>query len=166
MRGLKRVLAAVWLIFVSSLASAQNKPLDSIYEEVVALAKEYNGERGVKSFFATDGLKLQTVKAMLRKEFGKEFVDNIKEFAIIFYKDAKSQTAQGIITDIAQIVTPLQCVNIEEQLKHGAKGQGYIRLIEDNRYLSDLLIVIEAPSPKLIYFGGKFKAENIQYKNK
>ena len=167
MRILKRLgVAVMMLLSLCYSTSAQSKPTLSVYEQVAAIAEKYNNEKGIKSFIAKDGFKLQTVKMMLRKEFGKEFVDNIKEFAIVFYKDAKSDVAERIVADVEQIVTTLLNVNISNQLKPGAKGQGYIRLSENNQRLSDLLIVMEAPSPRLIYFGGDFNAENIQYKNR
>lgn len=154
------------LLLLCIAASAQSRYCGSIYEQVASMAEKYRDEKGVKSFVASDGLRLQTIKMMLRKEFGKEFVDNIKEFAIILYKDAHSEVVERIVADVEHITTPLQNVNIGTQLKPGAKGQGYIRLSANEQRLSDLLIVMDAPSPKLIYFGGNFEANNIKYNNK
>ena len=159
------VVVALLLLFCANV-SAQSKQLDSVYEQVATIVEKYKGEKGVKVFVAQDGFKLQTVKMMLRKEFGKEFVDNIKKFAVVFYKDAKSEVAERIVADIEQIATTLLGVNISNQIKPGAKGQGYICLSENKQRLTDLLIVMDAPSPKFIYFEGDFKAENVQYSNK
>ena len=160
------IIIGVLLLSLYHTVSAQNESFNSVYKQVASIAEKYRNEKGIKSFVASNGVKLQTIKIMLRKEFGKEFVDNIKTFAIILYKDAHSEVVERIVADIEQVVTPLQIVNIENQLKPGAKGRGYVRLSDDEQWLNDLLIVMETPSPKLIYFGGTFEADNIKYKNK
>ena len=157
---------AVAVLLLGSVASAQSDTTASIYKQITSIVAKYQTESGVKVFVAQDGFKLQTVKVMLRKEFGKEFVDNIKTFAILFYKDAESALAENIIADTEQVVTSLHNIDISKQLRPGAKGEGYIRLSQNEETLTDLLIVMEAPSPRLIYFGGEFKPESVQYKYK
>ena len=159
-------IVALLLLLLCVAASAQSKCCGSIYEQMAAIAEKYKGEKGVKSFIAKDGFKLQTVKMMLRKEFGKEFVDNIKEFVILFYNDSKGDVSKRIVADVEQIATSLLNVDISTQLKPGAKGRGYVRFSESKERLTDMLIVMEAPLPRAIYFGGNFKSESIQYKNK
>jgi hypothetical protein len=158
-------VAVLMLLFVCPFISAQPTDNTSIYNQVSALSTKYKGEKGVKSFAANDGFKLQTVRTILRKEFGKEFVDNIREFVIVFYKEVKGDVAERIAADIEQIVAPLQNIEINNQLKPEARGRGYIRLSEDKNRLTDLLVVMEAPSPRLIYFGGEFNAGDVKYNN-
>ena len=162
LRGLFVVLA----LLSCAVVSAQNGLGDSIYEQVAAISEKYKNEKGVKCFEAKGGVKLQTVKLMLRKEFGREFVDNIKFFVALFYEDAQPEVVEKILADIAQVTKTMQCVNIGTELKPGSEGLGYVRLSEDGQALTDLLIVSEAPSPKFVYFGGRFKPENIQYNPK
>ena len=162
-KGVCIFIAQVLLLSTTSV-SAQNNPLPAVYRQISALADQYKGEKGVKMMICHDGFKLQTVKVMLRKEFGKEFVDNIKAFAIIFYGETKDSVTEKIVAEIGEITTPLQKINIDSQLRPGAKGSGYVRLSEDKQILTDLLIVTELPSPKLIYFGGNFKPDKVQYK--
>ena len=162
LRGLFVVLA----LLRCAVVSAQNETGNSVYEQVAAISERYKNAKGVKSFEAQDGFKLQTVKLMLRKEFGREFVDNIKTFVVVFYKDAKADVVEKIVADIEQIAATLQSVNIDSQLKPGGKAQGYVRLSENGEVLTDLLVVTEKPSPKFVYFGGRFKPENIQYNPK
>ena len=168
MRGWKGVciFIAQVLIFAATSVSAQEKSLPTIYNQIVTLSDRYKSEKGIKMMVCHDGFKLQTVKMMLRKEFGKEFVDNIKAFAIIFYKEANSEVGEKIVAEIGEITAPLRNINIDAQLRPGAKGTGYVRLSEDEQLVTDLLIVTELPTPKLIYFGGNFKPENIQYNTK
>ncbi len=158
------IFIAQVLFFATTSVSAQNNPLPAVYRQISTLADQYKEEKGVKMMICHDGFKLQTVKVMLRKEFGKEFVDNIKAFAIIFYGETESSIAEKIVAQIEEITTPLQKINIDAQLRPGAKGSGYVRLSEDGQILTDLLIVTELPSPKLIYFGGNFKPDKVQYK--
>ena len=158
------IFIAQVLLFATTSVSAQNNSLPAIYRQISALADQYKGEKGVKMMICHDGFKLQTVKVMLRKEFGKEFVDNIKAFAIIFYGETESSVTEKIVTKIGEITTPLQKINIDAQLRPGAKGSGYVRLSDDKQILTDLLIVTELHSPKLIYFGGNFKPDKVQYK--
>lgn len=162
LRGLFVVLA----LLSCAVVSAQNGLGDSIYEQVAAISEKYKNEKGVKCFETKGGVKLQTVRLMLRKEFGKEFVDNIKAFVVVFYQDVKPDVVEHIIADVEQVAATLQCVNIDSQLRPGGKAQGYVRLTENSQIVTDLLVVTEKPSPKFVYFGGRFKPENIQYNPK
>ena len=158
------IFIAQVLLFATTSVSAQSNSLPALYRQISALADQYKEEKRVKMMLCHDGFKLQAVKVMLRKEFGKEFVDNIKAFAIIFYGETESSVAEKIVAQIEEITTPLQKINIDAQLRPGAKGSGYVRLSEDGQILTDLLIVTELPSPKLIYFGGNFNPDKVQYK--
>ena len=164
MKWFRGFLAIGLLLCVAQFVSAQNSASPSIYQQITLLADNYKGEKGVKSMVCNDGIRLQTVKMMLRKEFGKEFIDNIKAFAIVIYKDARRDVAERIVEDIETIATPLQQINIDDKIKPEAKARGFIRLSEDKTLLTDLLIISDAPAPKLIYFNGNFKPENIDYK--
>ena len=132
------IFIAQVLFFATTSVSAQNNSLPAVYRQISALADQYKEEKGVKMMICHDGFKLQTVKVMLRKEFGKEFVDNIKAFAIIFYGETESSVTEKIVAEIGEITTPLQKINIDAQLRPGAKGSGYVRLSEDKQLLTDL----------------------------
>ena len=162
----KMCIVAMAVLSLGSTASAQSDTSGSVYEQVTAIVERYQGEKGVKAFIARDGFKLQTVKMMLRKEFGKEFVDNIKTFAILFYKEAERNLSEKIVADTEHVATTLHNIDISKQLRPGAKGEGYIRLSQNEQRLTDLLIIMKSPSPRLIYFGGEFKPESVQYKYK
>ena len=162
----KMCIVAMAALSLGSTASAQSDTSGSVYEQVTAIVERYQGEKGVKAFIARDGFKLQTVKMMLRKEFGKEFVDNIKTFAILFYKEAERNLSEKIVADTERVATTLHNIDISKQLRPGAKGEGYIRLSQNEQRLTDLLIIMKSPSPRLIYFGGEFKPESVQYKYK
>ena len=162
----KMCIVAMAVLSLGSTASAQSDTSGSVYEQVTAIVERYQGEKGVKAFIARDGFKLQTVKIMLRKEFGKEFVDNIKTFAILFYKEAERNLSEKIVADTERVATTLHNIDISKQLRPGAKGEGYIRLSQNEQRLTDLLIIMKSPSPRLIYFGGEFKPESVQYKYK
>ena len=162
----KMCIVAMAVLSLGSTASAQSDTSGSVYEQVTAIVERYQGEKGVKAFIARDGFKLQTVKMMLRKEFGKEFVDNIKTFAILFYKEAERNLSEKIVADTERVATTLHNIDISKQLRPGAKGEGYIRLSQNEQRLTDLLIIMKSPSPRLIYFGGEFKPESVQYKYK
>ena len=156
------IFIAQVVLLVANL-SAQEKSQPTIYQQIEHLAENYNGKQGVKMMVCNGGIKLQTVKMMLRKEFGKEFVDNIQEFAVLFYKEVQNDVADKITTELQQIATPLHKVDISKQLKSGTEGYGYVRLSEDGKTITDLLIVIKSPARRFIYFGGNFQAENIKY---
>lgn len=157
MRMLRRfIIGALFALLAFAPASAQ-----STYKQVTTLITKYKGEKGVMAFAGDNGIKLQTVKMMLRKEFGEEFANNIKAFAIIFYKDASSECVSQIVSDASAITRNLREVDIKDRMKPNTKARGYIRLSEDKSKITDLVIVVEAPSPKLIYLGGDFKAEKI-----
>ena len=52
-------------------------------------------------------------------------------------------------------------VDIEKHLKDKSTGIAYVLLSEDKKIVSDLIMVVESPSPMLIYIGGKFNAEKM-----
>ena len=90
--------------------------------------------------------------------------DGIKAFGIIFYGNAQKVVADAIVGEVEHITATLQPINIDDRIKPEAKARGFIRLTDDKQTLTDLLIISEKPSPKLIYFHGTFKPENIDYK--
>ena len=166
MNMMRRLVFLLFALFCIASVSAQDKMSNSIFEQLAAISDRYKSETSINGFAAKGGIKLQTVKLMLRKEFGREFVDNIKFFVALFYEDAQPEVVEKILADIAQVTKTMQCVNIGTELKPGSEGLGYVRLSEDGQALTDLLIVSEAPSPKFVYFGGRFKPENLQYNPK
>ena len=166
MNMMRRLLLLLFALFCIASVSAQDKMSNSIFEQLAAISDRYKSETSINGFAAKGGIKLQTVKLMLRKEFGREFVDNIKFFVALFYEDAQPEVVEKILADIAQVAAALQSVNIDSQLRPGGEAQGYVRLSENGEVLTDLLLVTEKPSPKFVYFGGRFKPENIQYNPK
>ena len=157
------VLALLLSLFCSPVV-AQNNGSSTIYKQVTALQSKHKGEKGVLSWACHDGLGLQTVKTMLRKEFGAEFTNAIKSFAILIYKDSSVENRSKIVSDISQITSILQEINIKDKMKKGERARGYVRLADGGKKISDLLIVVEAPAPKLIYIGGDFAPEYPQMK--
>lgn len=155
---MKSVVTVV-LLSIAPLAIAQDSTTQSSLEQVVALAAKYKGKSGVASLVADGGGKLNMVKMILRKDFDKEFIEGIKSFAIISYKDASTELRNKIVDDIAPIIAPLSEVDVKGKLKPNARGRGYVRHRPDTHRVSDLVIVMESPAPKLIYFGGDFASE-------
>ena len=151
-------ILALFLSLSCSLVSAQSGS-NSVRKQVFALVSKYEREKGVLAMSCEDGFKLQTVKMMLRKEFGSEFTDNIKAFAIIIYKDAPAETTRKILSDISGTTDSLQEIDIKDKMKKGEVARGYIRLSADKAKITDLIIVVQSPSPKLIYICGEFDTE-------
>ena len=165
MKAVKRVMLILGVLLLSTpFVSAQETTTSTLYEKISTLVDNYKDEDGIKSVVCDGGMMLKTVKVMLRKEFGKEFVDGIKAFGIIFYGNAQKVVADAIVGEVEHITATLQPINIDDRIKPEAKARGFIRLTDDKQTLTDLLIISEKPSPKLIYFHGSFKPENIDYK--
>lgn len=154
-----KIFATFALLCIAPLAIAQEGDTQSLLPQISALATKYKGKSGVGSLVVDGGGKLNMVKMILRKEFDKEFIEGIRRFAIISYKDATEELRNEIVDDIAPIIAPLTEVDVKSQLKPNARGHGYARLLPNSQRVSDLLVVMESPAPKLIYFGGDFAAE-------
>jgi hypothetical protein len=159
MKKLLKIFLIVALACVAPSAMAEENSSHSILSQVSALAAQYKGKKGVASIVIEGGSKLNMVKMILRKDFDKEFIEGIKRFAIISYKDATEVLRNEIVDDIAPIIAPLTEVDVKSQLKPNARGRGYARLTPNGERVSDLVIVMESPAPKLIYFGGDFAAK-------
>lgn len=159
MKRALKICATFALLCIAPLAIAQEGDTQSLLPQISALATKYKGKSGVGSLVVDGGGKLNMVKMILRKEFDKEFIEGIRRFAIISYKDATEELRNEIVDDIAPIIAPLTEVDVKSQLKPNARGRGYARLRPDSQRVSDLLVVMESPAPKLIYFGGDFAAE-------
>lgn len=157
--GLKSVILALLLSLFCSHVSAQNSTSDGVRKQVFNVASKYENAKGVLAMTCEDGVKMQTVKMILRKQFNSEFANSVKAFAIVIYKDAPSETINQIVGDVGQIITPLQEIDIKDKMKNGEVARGYIRLSEDKTKITDLIIVVQAPSPKLIYICGEFDIE-------
>ena len=149
------VVMSLLVLFCTS-ASAQ-----SMQNRIAAIVAKYKDTKGVMSMACDDGVKLNVVKSALRKKFGEEFANGIKTFAIIFYKDAAADSADKIVGDVGAITQNLQKVDIADRLKATTKASGYVLLSEDRQSITDLIIVVDAPAPTVIYLGGRFKAEKI-----
>ena len=165
MKVVKRVVLIVGaLLLSSSFVSAQSATSSTIYHQISTLVDNHKEEKGVKSLVCDGGMMLKTVKMMLRKEFGKEFVDGIKAFGVLFYGDAQKDVADKIVGEVEQIATTMQQVNIDDRIRPESKARGFVRLTDDKLVLTDLLIITEAPTPKLVYFNGEFNPDKIDYK--
>lgn len=154
-----KIFATFALLCIAPLAIAQEGDTQSLLPQISALATKYKGKSGVGSLVVDGGGKLNMVKMILRKEFDKEFIEGIRRFAIISYKDATEELRNEIVDDIAPIIAPLTEVDVKSQLKPNARGRGYARSLPNSQRVSDLLVVMESPAPKLIYFGGDFAAK-------
>ena len=154
------IFATIALLAVAPLAIAQESDTQSLQPQISTLATKYKGKSGVASLVANGGGKLNMVKMILRKDFDKEFIEGIKSFAIISYKDTTDELRNEIVDDIAPIITPLHEIDVKQKLKPNLRGRGYVRLTPSGERVSDLIIVMESPAPKLIYFGGDFEDEN------
>ena len=154
----KRIILLMGLLLLlSPVASAQT----FVRKQVTALTNKYQNEKKVMAMVCSDGFKLKTVKAMLRKDFGQEFADAIEAFAFLYYKEASPECVSNISTDISRITQNMLQVDIEKHLKDKSTGIAYVLLSEDKKIVSDLIMVVESPSPMLIYIGGKFNAEKM-----
>lgn len=152
-----KIVATIALMCITSRAVAEEN--SSTLSQVAALAANYKGEKGVVSIVIDGGGKLNMVKMILRKDFDKEFIDGIRTFAFIIYKDATAELRNKIADDIASIVAPLTEVDVKNKLKPNTNGRGYVRLHPETQRVSDLVVVMESPAAKLIYFGGEFGSE-------
>lgn len=157
------ILALFWSLFCSPVM-AQNNGSTTVCKQVSSLIAKHKNNKGVMSWSCDGGIGLQSVRLMLRKEFDRNFTDAITNFAIIIYKDASTDNATKIVGDIARITSALQEIDIRDKMKKGEEAHGYVRLTENGKTITDLLIVVEAPSPKLIYIGGEFDAAHAQIK--
>ena len=157
-RALK-IFVTFALLCIAPLAIAQESDTQSLLPQISALATKYKGKSGVGSLVVDGGGKLNMVKMVLRKEFDKEFIEGIKSFAIISYKDATDELRNEIVDDIAPIIAPLHEIDVKQKLKPNTRGRGYVRLTPSGERVSDLIIVMESPAPKLIYLGGNFAAK-------
>ena len=157
-RALK-IFATFALLCIAPLAIAQESDTQSLLPQISAIATKYKGKSGVGSLVVDGGGKLNMVKMLLRKEFDKEFIEGIKSFAIISYKDATEALRNEIVDDIAPIIAPLHEIDVKQKLKPNTRGRGYVRLTPSGERVSDLIIVMESPAPKLIYLGGDFAAK-------
>ena len=154
-----KIFATFALLCIAPLAIAQESDTQSLLPQISALATKYKGKSGVGSLVVDGGGKLNMVKMILRKEFDKEFIEGIKRFAIISYKDATDELRNEIVDDIAPIIAPLHEIDVKQKLKPNTRGRGYVRLTPSGERVSDLIIVMESPAPKLIYLGGNFAAK-------
>ena len=157
-RALK-IFATFALLCIAPLAIAQESDTQSLLPQISALATKYKGKSGVGSLVVDGGGKLNMVKMVLRKEFDKEFIEGIKSFAIISYKDATDELRNEIVDDIAPIIAPLHEIDVKQKLKPNTRGRGYVLLTPNGERVSDLIIVMESPAPTLIYLGGNFAAK-------
>ena len=160
MKVLRRVVVLCSLLLLCCpIVSAQSNDAHAVRKQVSTLLAKYGDEKGVLAMECDGGVKLQTVKMMLRKEFGSEFVDAVRAFAIMLYQDASSECKGRIVGDIGRITQSLQEIDVAARMKKGDEARGYVRVSESGKKITNLVIVVAAPKPKLIYIEGEFDAD-------
>ena len=121
-RALK-IFVTFALLCIAPLAIAQESDTQSLLPQISAIATKYKGKSGVGSFVVDGGgSKLNMVKMVLRKEFDKEFIEGIKRFAIISYKDATEELRNEIVDDIAPIIAPLHEIDVSDSHQAGCES--------------------------------------------
>lgn len=150
------LLVGVLLLFCP-IASAQGET--SLSQQIAALTAKYQNEKRVMTMECNSGFKLKAVKAMLRASLGEEFANRIEAVTIIFYEGASAECVSNITADIALITRNLQKHDLGTHFKDGTKGVSYVQPTEDGKGVSDIVVVMDSPTPGVVYIKGNFKAE-------
>ena len=139
---------------------ALGRDATSLRNQVAALTAKYRDEKKVMAMECNDGLKLKTVKVMLRASLGEEFTKCIEAVTIIFYDGASAECVSNISADIARITQNLEKDDLGNHLKDGTKGACYAKPTEDGKGVSDIVIIMEEPNRAFVYINGNFQAPN------
>ena len=149
-------IALALTTMVNIYAQAPSK----VENKVNALVKKYENVKGVDCVSVTKGSGLGLVKAMLNKEFGKDFMKGVTSINFINYSDASQETCQSLRKELDGFLSLLEEFKDEDKESTDYEFVRSFALPIDKNTISDFVIAMEDKESKMIiYMAGKIKID-------
>jgi hypothetical protein len=147
-------------LYIMTIAAASAQEPSEVEAKVNELAKKYENVKGVDCVSVTKGSGLGLVKAMLNKEFGKDFMKGVTSINFINYSDASQETCQSLRKELDGFLSLLEEFKDEDKESTDYEFVRSFALPIDKNTISDFVIAMEDKESKMIiYMAGKIKID-------
>ena len=124
------------------------------------LIQKYENVKDVDCVSVTKGSGLGLIKAMLNKEFGKDFMKGVTSINFINYSDASQETCQSLRKELDGFLSLLEEFKDEDKESTDYEFVRSFALPIDKNTISDFVIAMEDKESKMIiYMAGKIKID-------
>ena len=153
------VLICAAVVFATSVA-AQTTDSSSTRNSMMSMAEKYDDKQNVETFVCVKGRGLETMKLLLRKEMGKDFIKGVDMIILINYSDASNDTASTIIREVEDITKDFKQQELPDEMTEGKYMRNFFKLGDDGESIHDMIIIIEEGTSKsVMYLGGVMRDE-------
>ena len=127
------------------------------------IVKKHDGKDGISCLTVAKGSGLNLIKAMLNKEFGRDFMKGVNSITLIEYSDASAETCKTLHKDLDAFLSHLKEFDVNEEKTFS--DNNYTRCFasisdEESGTISDFVIAMEDDKSKLlVYMAGTIKVE-------
>ncbi|MBR5138683.1 MAG: hypothetical protein IKV12_03960 [Alistipes sp.] len=147
-------------VVIAISATAQTLDGSSTRNSMEFMAEKYDDKLGVETFVFVKGRGLETMKLLLRKEMGKDFLKGVDMIVLINYSDASNDTANTIHSEIDSITKDFSQQELPKEMTEGKNMRNFFKLGDDGKSIHDMIIIIEEETSKnVMYLGGVMKEE-------
>ena len=163
MKILLKIQTALTALLVMTLVNCYSQPSDKVESLMNEIVKKHDGKDGISCLTVAKGSGLNLIKAMLNKEFGRDFMKGVKSITLVEYSDASEETCKALHKDLDGFLSLLQEFDASEEKQFA--DNDFVRCFasaadEESGIISDFVIAMEDEKSKmLIYMAGKIKVE-------
>ena len=163
MKILLKIQSTLTALLVMTLVNCYAQPSDKVESLMNEIVKMHDGKDGISCLTVAKGSGLNLIKAMLNKEFGRDFMKGVKSITLVEYSDASEETCKALHKDLDGFLSLLQEFDASEEKQFA--DNDFVRCFasaadEDSGIISDFVIAMEDEKSKvLIYMAGKIKVE-------
>lgn len=156
---MKRILLILIAgLFAFSSMAAEPSEVKGIIDGIIT---KYEKTEGVDCIKFVKGEGIELIKMMLRKEFGRKFMQGVTYIAVIDYSEASEEDCLSLRKTMDQFTSLM----VEADMSKSEEGASsdFMRcfyVVSDSGSLSDFLIIVEEGKDKTImYMSGDIVAE-------
>ena len=103
---------------------------------------------------------MKLLKMMLKREFGKEFMQGVTSITIINYSEASQETCQAIRQELDVFASMLEEFNVgeDESFSDSEHARCFVSILPDAEIISDFIIAMEDREMKVVmHMAGEIK---------
>ena len=163
MKILLKIQTALTALLVMTLVNCYAQPSDKVESLMNEIVNMHDGKDGISCLTVAKGSGLNLIKAMLNKEFGRDFMKGVNSITLIEYSDASAETCKTLHKDLDAFLSHLKEFDVNEEKTFS--DNNYTRCFasisdEESGTISDFVIAMEDDKSKLlVYMAGTIKVE-------
>ena len=160
MKSVMKRWALLVALVVMSFAGGYAQEPSQVENTVDAIVKKYDGIDKVQCVKVAKGSGLKLLKMMLKREFGKEFMQGVTSITIINYSEASQETCQAIRQELDVFASMSEEFNVgeDERFSDSEHARCFVSILPDAEIISDFIIAMEDREMKVVmHMAGEIK---------